>query len=195
MHHIDLNLILNPKSFLPGVLAHPQCANRSHELDGLVLIVHGRVPPAAGLSSSSAMVVASALAFLWALDVTLEPTDLARLCIKCERLIGTAGGGMDQSASILAKAGNALYIEFEPALHATPVPLPEDATFVIANSRIVAEKAQAAYKHYNLRVVEGRLAIALLGKSLGLQLQEWSALRTLHALDEALRGKGPEGTC
>ena len=140
------------------------------------------------------MVVASALAFLWALDVTLEPTDLAQLCIDCERLIGTAGGGMDQSASILAEAGKALYIKFEPTLLATPVPLPEDAVFVIANSLVVAEKAQAAFKHYNLRVVEGRLAIALLGKSLGLQLQEWSALRTLHALDAELRGKGPEGT-
>lgn len=108
-----------------GVLMHPQCAPRGHDLDGLVLIVHGDIPPAAGLSSSSALVVASALAFLWALDITLAPTDLAQLCIACERLIGTAGGGMDQSASILAKPGQALYIEFEPVLLATPVPLPE----------------------------------------------------------------------
>ena len=56
---------------------------------------------------------------------------------------------------------------------------------------MAAEKAQAAYKHFNLRVVEGRLAIALLGKSLG--LEEWQSFWTLHALDEALRGRGADG--
>lgn len=176
---------------LQGVLAHPQCAGRESELDGLVLVVHGSIPPAAGLSSSSALVVAAALAFLWTIRISLEPTVLARLCIDCEQLIGTAGGGMDQSASILAQAGQALFIEFLPALAATTVPLPEDAVFVIANSLVVAEKAKAAYAHYNLRVVEGRLAVVLLGKALG--LEGWASLRTLHALEAALVGafQGP----
>jgi hypothetical protein len=54
---------------------------------------------------------------------------------------------------------------------------------------VVAEKAHAAYAHYNLRVVEGRLAVALLGKALG--LEGWLSLRTLWALEEALATASP----
>ncbi len=47
-----------------------------------------------------------------------------------------------------------------------------------------ASKAVAAHTQYNLRVVEGRLAVALLGKAL--RVQEWASLRTLWELEAAL---------
>lgn len=63
----------------------------------------------------------------------------------------------------------------------------------MANSLVVVEKAKAAYSHYNLRVVEGRLALALLGKALG--VEDWRSLRTLWALEQALGAKtSPPGT-
>lgn len=122
---------------LRGVCAYVQSVGRfppEQALDGLCLVVHGTVPPAAGLSSSSALVVASALAFLWASGISVAPVDLATLCIDCEQIIGTAGGGMDQSASILAQAGQALYIDFSPALAVTPVPLPEVSSYACLKS-------------------------------------------------------------
>ncbi len=113
---------------LRGVLAHQHGKHGQparQALDGLVLIVHGTLPPAAGLSSSSALVVASAMAFLWALGVSLLDRELATLCIDCERLIGTAGGGMDQTASIMARAGDGIHIRFSPELIITYTSLPE----------------------------------------------------------------------
>jgi galactokinase len=47
------------------------------------------------------------------------------------------------------------------------VTLPDGAIFVIANSLAVSQKAVSAAKQYNLRVVECRLAAALLGLRLG----------------------------
>ncbi len=48
------------------------------------------------------------------------------------------------------------------------VPLPEGAIFVIANSLTESAKAVSADRQYNMRVVECRLATALLGLKLGL---------------------------
>lgn len=65
--------------------------------------------------------------------------------------------------------------------------------FIVANSLVVAEKAKAAHFHYNLRVVEGRLAVALLGKAL--VVEDWRSLRTLWALEKALENASlPPGT-
>jgi N-acetylgalactosamine kinase len=64
----------------------------------LLMLVDGDVPLAAGLSSSSSLVCASALATCAALGSvkSMSRTKLASVCIACERLVGTASGGMDQ---------------------------------------------------------------------------------------------------
>jgi N-acetylgalactosamine kinase len=43
-------------------------------------------------------------------------------------------------------------------VRASDVHLPEGATFVVANSLAISNKAESAVKHYNLRVVECRWA-------------------------------------
>ncbi|XP_073922009.1 N-acetylgalactosamine kinase isoform X4 [Castor canadensis] len=92
--------------------------------------------------------------------------ELAEICAKSERYIGTEGGGMDQSISFLAEEGTAKLIEFSP-LRATDVKLPSGAVFVIANSCV--EMNKAATSHFNIRVMECRLAAKLLAKYKGLQ--------------------------
>ena len=76
--------------------------------------VDGRIPPSAGLSSSSALVVAAAMTAVKLTGAEVTKTGLADLCAKSERFIGTQGGGMDQAIEILAEAGTANLIEFNP---------------------------------------------------------------------------------
>ncbi|XP_017261318.1 N-acetylgalactosamine kinase [Kryptolebias marmoratus] len=134
-------------------------------LAGMSCVVDGTIPPSSGLSSSSALVCCAGLVTMEANQKSLSKVDLAEICAKCERYIGTEGGGMDQSISFLAEKGTAKLIEFQP-LRATDVKLPEGAVFVISNCCV--EMNKAASSHYNIRVVECRLAAKVLARARGL---------------------------
>ncbi|XP_067602585.1 N-acetylgalactosamine kinase isoform X4 [Pseudorca crassidens] len=104
--------------------------------------------------------------------------ELAEICAKSEHYIGTEGGGMDQSISFLAEEGTAKLIEFSP-LRATDVKLPSGAVFVIANSCV--EMNKAATSHFNIRVMECRLAAKLLAKHKCLPWEEVLRLEEVQA--------------
>ena len=135
-------------------------------LPGAHLHVDGSIPVAAGLSSSSALVVALTLAHLALAGVAVEPAPLAELLAGAERYVGTLSGGMDQAVALLGRAGHALRIDFFP-LRTRPVPLPSDAAFVVAHSLERAEKSGPARGLYNQRVVECALACARLARRIG----------------------------
>ncbi|XP_062947145.1 N-acetylgalactosamine kinase isoform X5 [Cynocephalus volans] len=106
--------------------------------------------------------------------------ELAEICAKSEHYIGTEGGGMDQSISFLAEEGTAKLIEFNP-LRTTDVKLPSGAVFVIANSCV--EMNKAATSHFNIRVMECRLAAKLLAKYKNLQ---WDGILRLEEVQTKL---------
>jgi galactokinase len=88
-----------------------------HDLPGLDVLVDGRVPIGAGLSSSAALECAVAIgaAHLLGLDDTEKARrGLADACIRAEsEVAGAPTGGMDQTVALLAQAGTALLIDFD----------------------------------------------------------------------------------
>ncbi|KAL6106567.1 galk2 [Pungitius sinensis] len=134
-------------------------------LSGMSCVVDGTIPPSSGLSSSSALVCCAGLVAMEANQKSLSKVALAEICTKSERYIGTEGGGMDQSISFLAERGTAKLIEFQP-LRATDVKLPDGAVFVISNCCV--EMNKAASSHFNIRVVECRIATKMLAQARGL---------------------------
>ena len=151
------------------------------ELAGLNLFVSGNIPPGAGLSSSSALVCCAALAVNATLKCGLSNQDLAKVCARSERYIGTEGGGMDQAISLLAIENKAMYIQFNP-LKLEPVELPKGISFVVVNSCVESNKAVG--NEFNTRVAECRVAAQFLSKLQGL---EWREVRTLGQLQERLQ--------
>jgi galactokinase len=126
-----------------------QClAGRHKELRGLNATVWGDIPEAAGLSSSSAMVVASALAILEVNRIPWQPAELAQMLARGERYVGTQGGGMDQTVCLCAEAGSALKISFTP-FGFEPVPIPGDWAFLVGNSLVAADKSRGARERFN----------------------------------------------
>lgn len=137
------------------------CAPDSLPLHGYRGCVAGSIPAGAGLSSSSALVVAVALAIVHVNSLRIDRLQLAETLARGERYVGTEGGGMDQAASILAEAGSALKIDFHP-LRVRPVRLPAGHSVVIANSMVVASKTGGARVAFNTRVAECRMGLEML---------------------------------
>ena len=133
--------------------------------------VAGTVPVAEGLSSSSALVVATALALLHANETHVEVLELAALLARAERYAGLQGGGMDQAASLCGAKGHALRIDFRP-LRVTPVPVPEGWRWVVASSLARAEKTGAAREPYNERRAQCAEALKRLGRASWLEAVE-----------------------
>jgi UDPglucose--hexose-1-phosphate uridylyltransferase len=81
-------------------------------LRGMDLAFRGTLPQGAGLSSSAALEVATALAARALSGFTLELPRLARLCQEAENdFVGVQCGIMDQFVSLAASAGHALFLD------------------------------------------------------------------------------------
>ncbi|MGH7813006.1 MAG: galactokinase [Candidatus Binataceae bacterium] len=156
------------KAAVQGVIEH--FAARGIALDrlrGAAMAVEGRVPAAAGLSSSSALTVAAALAFMAVNRLEIEPLEAAATIARSEHYVGTRGGGMDQAAAIFGQRDRALFIEFDP-LRVRPIPMPANAALVVADSCEAADKSGKVRDEYNRRVVECALAARIIAHALKL---------------------------
>lgn len=127
------------------------------------------LPPAAGVSSSSALVIGVLLALAgtgnveddprWGRSIR-KPEHLAEYAAAAEngrpfgRLaggggVGTLGGSQDHTAILCARPGQLARFSFAPVRAEGSVPLPADRTFAVASSGVRAEKSAAARDRYN----------------------------------------------
>ncbi|MEJ7796271.1 MAG: galactokinase [Nocardioides sp.] len=84
-----------------------------HDLPGMDLVVDGRVPLGAGLSSSAALVCSAALAMTAAAGADVDADDLVAPTMRAEsEVAGAPTGGMDQTVSLLGTVDHALLIDF-----------------------------------------------------------------------------------
>ncbi len=122
-----------------------------YRLKGANLLIESDVPSGAGLSSSAAVEVASALALTELSNLTLDKIEIVKLCQRAENeFVGMRCGIMDQFISALGKASHALMIDCR-TLDFTAVPLPAEVRLVICNSMV---KHQHAGGEYNQRRIE-----------------------------------------
>jgi len=152
---------------------------------GLDAIVDSTIPVAAGLSSSSALVIATALAIAHTNELEIPPLELAGRMAAAERYVGTQGGGMDQAISLLAQSGTASRIDFDP-LRVTAVPIPPAWRFIVAHSLSAAEKSGRVQAVYNQRTRECREALARVAAHIGPagSRPTYATLTATHAVEE-----------
>jgi galactokinase len=117
---------------------------------GIECEITSSIPEAAGLSSSSALVIAVGLALLRASGTAWDFTELMEVLPEGERYVGTRGGGMDHAVCLAGREGCALKIGFNP-LAVEPVPVPDEWAFFVAHSLRRAEKSGAQREEYNRR--------------------------------------------
>lgn len=169
---------------------------------GIDAAIASDLPPAAGLSSSTALLVAFCLALLEANGVQPAIAELMELLPDGEQFVGTRGGGMDHAAVLACQSSRALLIHFDP-LSFTAIPIPSDWSFLVAHSLTTAEKSGAVNAEYNARRTAGISGLKKLGlesyreavarhsaeelAALGGGLNEAEARSFLHVTGEWLR--------
>jgi galactokinase len=132
-------------------------------LVGLDADVWSTVPVGSGLSSSSALAVALAVAFCAAAGVEPPPEEVARACQRAETAAtGVPGGIMDQLTSVRGRAGCALLIDCR-TLEVSAVPL-GGFEIVVAESGLPRRLAHSAYaeRRAHCEAVASRLGLQAL---------------------------------
>src|SRR5262249_35032971 len=122
---------------------------------GANLLIHGKVPIGAGLSSSAAIEVASALALISLSGVSLPMSQVAKLCQSAENaFVGARVGIMDQFISCLGRANHALKLDCR-SLEREFVPIPPHVRLVICNTMVRHELARGEYNRRREECDEG----------------------------------------
>ncbi|MBN1583244.1 MAG: galactokinase [Anaerolineae bacterium] len=136
-------------------------------IKGMDVLVSGAgpcsVPRGAGLSSSTALTVTTALALVVLNGIDIERADLAHLCSEAEWYVGTRGGMMDQFATLLGKRDHALFLDCRPLPGGTyrlkHVPIPGNVEVVLLNSGVHHDNVRG---EFNRRVAECKIGVRLL---------------------------------
>lgn len=156
---------------------------------GIDAVVDSDLPPAAGLSSSSALLTGFTLALLEANGIKATFDELMEILPEGEYFVGTRGGGMDHAAVLASEAGCALLIRFAP-LGVTPVAIPRDWSFLVAHSLTTAEKSGEVRAKYNSRRTQGMAAVERLGFKSYREAVEGSTFDQLRVLaDQVLKAE------
>jgi galactokinase len=174
----DLNTGSNGWSVYPKTVARRIARNFPGPLRGLDMVFASDLPSSAGLSSSSALVIATFLALSKGNDLEQHPAfrdniksreDLATYlgCVENGETfgslpgdigVGTFGGSEDHTAILCCRAGQLSQFRFRPVSLERTIALPRNYVFVIGVTGVVAEKTGSAREKYN-RVSQAAKAI------------------------------------
>ena len=163
-------------NYLIGVMDEIQKAG--YLLQGANLIFTSNIPQRAGLSSSAALEVVTALTLAKLNLLEIKPVEMAHLCRRAENnFVGVTCGIMDQYVSCLGKKNYALFIDCRSNDY-EPVPFRDhNYQIVICNSKI---QRGLVNSEYNRRKEECKIATEFFKHKLNREIR---ALRDI-SIDE-----------
>jgi len=150
-----------------------------YEIGGCRVVLKGDIPQGAGLSSSAALEVASALTLKSLFALPLADKQLIRLCQRAENeFVGVRCGIMDQFVSCLARLGSALFLDCRELSYGH-IPFSDEFRVMVCNTMVRRELASS---QYNIRRGECEEGVRILAQ----KLPGIKALRDV-SLDEFLQ--------
>lgn len=211
----DTIVALDPSAVAPpgswgnyvATVARRLSANFPEARTGCDIAFLSDLPSAAGLSSSSALIVACAKAIIavngidrtaaWATAIGTIEDEAAYLgtvengadfgALRGVTGVGTFGGSEDHAAILGSRPGALVRMGFAPVRRIGVVPLPSDHVFVVGVSGVVADKTGSARERYNAVSARARELVALWNQAHGTQLVSLAAvLATAPEASEAL---------
>jgi len=139
-----------------------QLKEKHTPLSGMNLMFSGNIPMAAGLSSSSALVVSTMEAAVALSGTELKAQEFIHLCGEGEWFVGSRGGAGDHAAMKSGKRGKITHISFCPFEICESIPFPDAYDMVVINSYVDAKKSAGAKDQFNQRVASYEFGFMLL---------------------------------
>ena len=153
----------------PATVCRRVASNFPGASRGVDIAFASDLPSAAGLSSSSALMIGTYLALADANELATRTEftneirsteDLAGYlgsvengssfgALQGDRGVGTLGGSQDHTAILCARPGKLAEYGFVPVHHERDVPFPARHVLVVGSSGVVASKSGNALEHYN----------------------------------------------
>jgi galactokinase len=173
LQHLNLQVQRHWSAYVLGVAASLRISGA--EIGGANLLVEGKVPMGAGLSSSASVEVAAGYALLESSGLSRSPMELAKICQRAENeFAGARCGIMDQMIACCGRANYALLLDCR-TLGFKLLPLFSDAQFVVCNSMV---KHDHAAGEYNARRADCETATRILA-------EQMSGVRALRDVSHA----------
>ncbi|MBQ7651010.1 MAG: hypothetical protein IJS15_08620, partial [Victivallales bacterium] len=133
-------------------------------LCGMDIAAIGNIPVGAGLSSSSALVVATAEAVTGLNCLNLSERAFIDLCGEGEWFVGSRGGAGDHAAMKCGRKGAITQLLFKPFSVGISVPFSGDYAVIVADSLQHAKKSEGSKDTFNAKVATYEFAFMLLRK-------------------------------
>ncbi len=151
------------------------------------------LPPGAGLSSSAALEVSTALFLLAACGITWEPLRIARACRRAENVYARVNCGLlDQLTSVAGKQDHLISIDFRDETYTT-IPFPRDFCFLVFASGVPHNLVGGEYNERREQCFDAATRLGLLSlrdastetlQANRASLPELSYRRALHVTGE-----------
>lgn len=157
-------------------------------IKGMNMMFYGDIPRAAGLASSSALVMAVTEAVIRLNNLRIEPADMIENWGFAEWYVGTRGGCSDHAAIIYGRPDQILHITAFPAT-VDRTSLPKGCSIMLANSLVEAKKRVGARDIFNSRVAAYVFGLMMIQKNFPEYADKLERLRDVNpqrlGIDEA----------
>ena len=164
---------------------------------GMDAAVSGNIPPAAGMSSSSGIVVAAAEAVVALNSMNLSRERFVELCGEGEWFVGSRGGAGDHAAMKCSRKNTITHLYFKPFGVGEAVSFSEDYAVIVADSKIESKKSEGSKDIFNSKIAAYEFGFMILRRRFpDLNLRELRDLAKIEPASEVYRMllKVPERT-
>jgi len=149
-------------NYVKAAMLRLQHGYQDVKIRGINLALSGDVPIAAGLGSSSTIVVATLQAAIALNNFELTSQQFIDLCGEGEWFVGSRGGAGDHAAIYLGQRGKIAHVGYLPFRVEKIIDAPDEYQLMIANSHIKATGSHSAKDIVNARLASYDLGLALL---------------------------------
>ena len=136
--------------------------DNENPLCGMDMAASGTIPVAAGLSSSSSIVVATMEAVVALNSLNISDKDFITLCGEGEWFVGSRGGAGDHAAMKCGKADRIVHLAFKPFEVGENAEFSDKYAIIVANSMIKAKKSEGSKDKFNAKVAAYEFSLMFL---------------------------------